>query len=624
MIFHRANSSPRMAKQVSSLIILLIIIFCVGISTVVTRSMENSSQSDELQVFLWGIGLISVFTLILYGLSYAMEKKALVKRERNSSRIYGILNEINQRKQSEEALKKSYESYNRQIELSPESIIILTKENIVFANNEALNLFGAKSMDEIIDKSLLDFIHPDYKYITTHRIQRIYEDEEKVALIDEQFIHQNGDIIDIEVTAILVDYFGKPSIQMIVRDITERKKNEEMYVTFKKAVETSSEATFITDHNGIFKYVNPAFIVLYDYTLEKIIGRSISEIIIKKLAGNKEYETSLKTLLNGCEANEEITYIRKDGTIIEVESSVKPILDETNRIIGFWGRQINVTKQKLIERELTKVNDEIRFLKDEKESYAAELILAKAHAEESDRLKSAFLANMSHEIRTPMNGILGFADLLKDPDFTGEEQQEYISIIEKSGVRMLNIIDNIIDISKIESGQVKVSISEININDRLMSIYSHFKPEVERKGMQIFFKNNLPAKDAIIKTDREKIYTILTNLVKNAIKFTHQGYIEIGYEKKGKYLEFYVKDTGVGIRHNQKDFIFERFRQGSDLLTRTYEGAGLGLSISKAFVKMLGGNIWLDSEEGKGSVFYFTIPYNIESKEKSVVDSYLV
>jgi PAS domain S-box-containing protein len=197
--------------------------------------MENSSQSDELQVFLWGIGLISVFTLILYGLSHAMEKKALVKRERNSSRIYGILNEINQRKQSEEALKKSYESYKRQIELSSESIIILTKENIVFANNEALNLFGAKSMDEIIDKSLLDFIHPDYKYITTHRIQRIYEEEEKVALIDEQFIHQNGDIIDIEVTAILVDYFGMPSVQMIVRDITERRKNEEMYVTFKRA-----------------------------------------------------------------------------------------------------------------------------------------------------------------------------------------------------------------------------------------------------------------------------------------------------------------------------------------------------------------------------------------------------
>ena len=136
--------------------------------------------------------------------------------------------------------------------------------------------------------------------------------------------------------------------------------------------------------------------------------------------------------------------------------------------------------------------------------------------------------------------------------------------------------------------------------------------------MQFFFKNSLPSKEAIIKTDREKVYAILTNLVKNAIKFTGIGSIEFGYEKKGKYLEFFVKDTGIGIRQEQKEIIFERFRQGSESLTRNYEGAGLGLSISKAYVEMLGGKIWVESEVGKGSIFYFTIPYNTESEEKNI------
>ena len=141
---------------------------------------------------------------------------------------------------------------------------------------------------------------------------------------------------------------------------------------------------------------------------------------------------------------------------------------------------------------------------------------------------------MSHEIRTPMNGILGFAELLKEPNLTGEEQQEYISIIEKSGARMLNIINDIVDISKIESGQMEVSISESNINEQIEYIYTFFKPEVERKGMQLSFKNALPSKEAIIKTDREKIYAILTNLVKNAIKYSDKGSIEFGYKKKGQ------------------------------------------------------------------------------------------
>jgi signal transduction histidine kinase len=183
----------------------------------------------------------------------------------------------------------------------------------------------------------------------------------------------------------------------------------------------------------------------------------------------------------------------------------------------------------------------------------------KEKAEESDRLKSAFLANMSHEIRTPMNGILGFSELLKEPDLTGEQQQEFIRIIEESGVRMLDIINAIIDISKIESGLMKTDIKELNIYKHIEYLYTFFKPEVEEKRIQLLFKNTLAADEAIIRTDSEKFSSILIKLVKNAIKYSEEGSVEFGYDKKGEYLEFFVKDNGIGIpkicRRNWKNII---------------------------------------------------------------------
>ncbi|MDP3313195.1 ATP-binding protein [Lutibacter sp.] len=306
-------------------------------------------------------------------------------------------------------------------------------------------------------------------------------------------------------------------------------------------------------------------------------------------------------------------------------------------VINIWTNEVEIAKEKgvnIAAREYevqnkagkkltviisgTIINNEILvtfFDITELKKIEKELIKAKAKAEESDLLKSAFLANMSHEIRTPMNGILGFAELLKIPNLSGDKQQKYIHIIEKSGARMLNIINNIVDISKIDSGLMKVVIAETNLNEQIDFIYKFFEPEIIRKKIQFLVKNSLTSEEAIINTDREKVYAILTNLVKNAIKYSNEGFIEFGCERKGKYIEFYVKDTGMGIPIDRKEAIFERFIQADILDKKALEGAGLGLAITKAYVEMLGGQIWVNTEEGKGSIFYFTLPYNTEKIE---------
>jgi len=264
-----------------------------------------------------------------------------------------------------------------------------------------------------------------------------------------------------------------------------------------------------------------------------------------------------------------------------------------------------------------------------------DLLIAKLHAEESDRLKSAFLANMSHEIRTPMNGILGFSEILKEPDLTSEQQQEYLGIIEKSGARMLNIINDIVDISKIESGQMNVSVSKINVREQMKFIYDFFKPEVENKGIGFSNKCELTEDRYIIETDREKLYAILTNLIKNAIKYTKEGTIEFGVSSSSttglvsepgsteqgrsvELLQFYIKDTGIGIPMSRQEAIFERFIQADISKKQAFQGAGLGLAISKAYIEMLGGKIWVESEEGIGSTFYFTLPIDSGTKEKEI------
>jgi PAS domain S-box-containing protein len=393
-------------------------------------------------------------------------------------------------------------------------------------------------------------------------------------------------------------------------EITKRKRAEqalkESALKFRTVADQTFDWLYWLSENQQIIYMSPACKKITGYDPEEFISNParLSQIVhpddsVAFLEHNKQIFLDEN---KNEEYDLEIRVISKSGSLVWISHICRPIFDENGKYLG----------RRICNRDIT-----------EKKNMVADLIKAKEQAEESDRLKTAFLANMSHEIRTPMNGILGFAQLLKEPNLTGDQQQEFITIIQKSGARMLNIINDIISISKVEAGQMEIYISETNVNKQIDYLYTFFKPEAEQKGLQLVFKKPLSSKEAILNTDKEKIYAILTNLVKNAIKFTPTGSIEFGYERKDKYLEFFVRDSGQGISQEQKEFIFERFRQGSESNSRNYEGAGLGLTISKAYVEMLGGKIWVESIEGKGTIFYFTIPYlggREEKKHIKVVD----
>ncbi|PKL85072.1 MAG: hypothetical protein CVV22_09605 [Ignavibacteriae bacterium HGW-Ignavibacteriae-1] len=386
------------------------------------------------------------------------------------------------------------------------------------------------------------------------------------------------------------------------QDISNRKKAEELLIEselkHRLLIEQMQEGLLVVDNDDVIKFVNPMFCKIFGYEEGELIGKIGYETLLLK----SDIEIIKQKNLNRLQGNPEqyeLVMLKKNGEQIIVFMNAAPAYDKIGKVIGSMSTCKDITQSKKAEQELIK---------------------AKERAEESDRLKSAFLANMSHEIRTPMNGILGFAGLLKKPNLTGKEQMEFVEIIEKSGIRMLNIINDIVDISKIEAGLMEIRLSNTNINECLKETYRFFKPEIEIKGMKCNLNNSLSEQNAIVKTDKEKLMAVLTNLVKNSIKYSHFGSIEIGCQLKdipyNTELEFYVKDTGIGIPKERHEAIFDRFVQADIEDKHAFQGAGLGLSITKAYVEMLGGQLRLESEVGKGSTFYFTLPYKPVNESK--------
>lgn len=374
-------------------------------------------------------------------------------------------------------------------------------------------------------------------------------------------------------------------------DITEQKKAEELLkaseTRLNQLVDASFEAIVITTQGKIID-ANNNFMELFGFSLQEVAGLSIVSLLAEP-----EKNKIDRFLTQPSDYEYETICQKKGGSIFPAEIRIK-CSEYKGEIVLVWAIR-NITERKLFELELKS---------------------SKEKAEESDRLKSAFLANMSHEIRTPMNGIIGFAELLKDPAISEDERKGYVDIINSSSQQLLSIINDIIDISRIEAGQVKIAKIKTDLNQLIREIHAFFTPVAQLGELRLKFQTGLPDSGAVIRADSTKLHQIISNLVANALKFTPQGYVEFGYELKNDYLEFFVKDTGIGIKPESQKIIFERFRQAEPHIPgKKPVGTGLGLSICKAYVELMGGNIWLNSQTGYGTQFYFTIPYEKASFE---------
>jgi len=375
----------------------------------------------------------------------------------------------------------------------------------------------------------------------------------------------------------------------------EQKQTEEFNQKLSKATEQSPVSIVITDASGTIEYVNPKFTAITGYTVKEAIGQN-PRILKSGEHPESFYRELWNTVLSGKEWKGELLSKKKDGTLYWENVLISPIYNDAGEITHLLGVMEDITgKKKMV----------------------TELIAAKEKAEESDRLKSAFLQNMSHEIRTPLNGILGFADLLLNNSPDANETKTYAGYIVASGNRLLSLINNILDISRIETGSISINKNPFSVNKLMKEVFHLFEAEAKKKNISfqthLFFKDE----ESVLLSDENKINQVLVNLIGNAFKFTRNGSINFGYKISGNDLLFWVADTGRGIAPEHQERIFERFYQADMSISRDFEGAGLGLPISKGLIELLGGKIWLESKVGKGTTVYFTIPYITSDKYKN-------
>ncbi|MBN2635774.1 MAG: PAS domain S-box protein [Prolixibacteraceae bacterium] len=501
-----------------------------------------------------------------------------------------------ERAEMEQKLLQSLEEYKELINGMQETVwIIETSGKLLEVNKSAIETLGY-SRDELLKIGLQGID----KHLSPKELADLGM---RMATVKSQFFHtwhttKSGKKIPVEINSTLVNYRGQKVIMSIARDMTERIEIENQLKLLSRSVEQSPVGTIITDPDGNIEYVNNAFSKISGYSSDEIIGENPRNLK-SGYHPTEFYKNLWVTIKSGKEWHGELKNKNKIGDSYWSDVSISPMLDNKGQITHF-----------------VCIFEDIS----EKKEMIDNLVAAKEKAEESDRLKSAFLANMSHEIRTPMNGIMGFTQLLKEPKLSGNEKDNYIKIIQKSSQRMLNTINDLIEISKIESGNMELKVSPVNINEQLEFLHKFFKPETDSKNLSFTLDMPLPDEQAVVETDQEKLYGVLTNLIKNAVKYTHTGGIETGYRQVNNSLEFFIKDSGIGIEEPRQNVVFDRFVQADISISKPYEGAGLGLSIAKAYVEMLGGKIWLKSEIGIGTQFFFSIPYTPKETAKPPIE----
>lgn len=490
-------------------------------------------------------------------------------------------------KKSYARLKESEAKYRTLIENSPDAICLFFNNKFELINPTFEKMYGY-SIEELNAPGfdLNKLVVPESRSMLNKLKKELKSGEKVFSSLETITISKFGKLIHIEAYIIRFNYKEDIGIQCIIRDLTQRKQIEEKNIILSKAVDQSPESIVITNKNGDIEYVNPIFEERTGYSFDEVEGKN-PRILQSGKHDHSFYENLWNTLLSGKNWYGEFLNKKKNGELYWEQASISPITGEDGEIEHFVAVKEDITEKK-------------KILNDLKE--------AKEKAEESNRLKTAFLQNISHEIRTPMNGILGFSSLLEQPELDEDRKSRYIGMIQRSGDRMLHIINDLIDISRIETRQINIQKRRVNLNKVLKNVYELQKEEIEEKGIHFSYVSSLSDEESYILTDETRLNQILTNLLNNAGKFTEKGKIILGYTRKDDNVEFFVKDTGVGISPDLGYAIFDRFVQEDMHRTRQYEGAGLGLCISKELCELLGGKIWYNSEPVKGSTFYFTIP----------------
>lgn len=538
----------------------------------------------------------------------------------NTGEIVAIYNDVSARMKAELALRASEEQYR----------LLFNNMTQGFALHEIIR----DEKGEAIDYRYIN-VNPAFEHLTGlkrdfvigKRVLEIMPETEKYWINVYGNVAATGEGVKYEnFSKELNKYFEvnafspqKEQFAVVFSDVTKRRMAEEKIKMLSKGVEQSPAIVVITNTDGNIEYVNPTFSKITGYSFQEVIGQNPK--ILK--SGNQDdefYKNLWTTILHGNDWSGELLNKKKNGKYYWESALISPIKDERDVITHFIAIKEDITEKKKVEKAL---RDSETILREKNE----ELTIAWRKAEESDRLKTAFLANMSHEIRTPMNAIVGFSEVLLRPNLSLEKYKYFGSIINEACMQLLSVVNDVIDISKIETNQITLFEDNVNVNEIMKRIVSIFERSAERKKTRLSIDLSLPDEFSFIKTDETKFSQIINNLISNAIKFTDNGEITLGYKIANNRIDCFVRDTGIGISKENQQLIFERFRQVETTASRKYGGTGLGLSISKAFVELMGGEIWVESDLGKGSEFHFALPLktvmsNNERRSQLMIESY--
>jgi len=512
------------------------------------------------------------------------------------------IRDITESKRAVEVLRESEERFRLLYENSTIGLYRTTPEGeIILANPTLIKLLGYTSFDELAKKNVIKDCYKNSE--DREEFIKTIGENKKVIGHESIWITKDGTTVYVrESVSTNCDSRGKTLYyDGTVEDITDRLEAERELKDITKLLQNVmdaaiDEAIITTDDMDTILSWNEGAKRLFGYEPHEVVGKITSKHFQTKeyLESGKMDENIKVMILTGKPMTLELDYVTKLGKTLPVQTIISPRFDEYGKFIGMVGMARDITKRKIKEEELEK---------------------AIIKATESDRLKSAFLATMSHELRTPLNSIIGLSDLI-DESLPMNDILSFIKTINESGNQLLSIIESIFDIALIETGHIDLKRENVKLDSVFNDIKEIIKQEQLRTNKNhLALKMIIPSKGngLIINTDYSKLKQILINILKNALKFTTRGYVHYGYEietiSQKQYLKFFVEDTGIGISKNNSELVFEAFKQVEGSITKAFGGSGIGLSISHKLVKSLGGDIWLESELDKGSVFYFTLPY---------------